>query len=180
MLLSFSSKLVNKLIYHLSEFTAIRGATKRDCAVGAFCGFVAPFLSSTLIFGARCFVASTDDAPLSELCKPFNEISTHDIFMAFLLIGLVIPFLEEVIFRGFVWKLISYASRSVVIPAVFTTIFFIIAHGNILHMAGVTSLSIMLGFLRYKTNSIIPTTICHAVNNSVVISSLIISAYLYS
>jgi membrane protease YdiL (CAAX protease family) len=82
------------------------------------------------------------------------------------LIVIFIPILEEYIFRGFLWQLISkFFTPNVTL--VIISIVFALIHGELLHILGLLPISFFLGWLRLKTGEVGPSILAHMTNNLV-------------
>ena len=77
---------------------------------------------------------------------------------------LIAPILEEVIFRGIVWRAIEKMT-SVNIAWAVTSVLFAVAHADIIHIIAVFPLGVLFGYLRKRTNNIWAPMIAHATNN---------------
>jgi membrane protease YdiL (CAAX protease family) len=95
-------------------------------------------------------------------------------YFTLFVICILAPIAEELVFRGALW---SYVSSKVNLNFAFiiTTILFAAAHQSPVHIAGVLPLSVWLGFVRYRSGSILPCIFAHALNN-VIVSTCIIAA----
>lgn len=87
------------------------------------------------------------------------------VLVSFILAVCVIaPIIEEVIFRGILWRLIEKLI-STNVAWIATSFMFAAAHGDILHIIAVFPLGILFGYLRKKTNNIWAPIVAHAANN---------------
>lgn len=78
------------------------------------------------------------------------------------------PFTEELFFRGVVTKLLLKLRTSHWVGIILSAILFALIHGNLAQMPGAFIGGIVYGWIYYKTRSIYPTFIMHAINNVVV------------
>jgi membrane protease YdiL (CAAX protease family) len=95
-----------------------------------------------------------------------NQDSSYKLLL-FLSMTVIAPLWEEIIFRGWLWKLFEKMRFEVTSTLVLTSSLFIYAHIDVVHIVGVLPIGLFLGWLRWRSNSTIPTIICHAVNNSI-------------
>lgn len=97
----------------------------------------------------------------------FNGIINNP--MGYIIIGIIAPIGEEVIFRGTILhKLLSVFNRDKNWIAIFiSAIIFGLVHGNYAQGIHAFFIGILLGWMFYRTNSIIPGIILHWVNNTV-------------
>ncbi len=84
----------------------------------------------------------------------------------FLIIVLVVPPLEELVFRAGLWKLLNWKLSSywtwIIVSLVFAAV-----HFEPIHVLGLLPLSFFVGWLRYKTGSLGPSMVAHVANNAV-------------
>lgn len=96
----------------------------------------------------------------------FAEIMRHP--MGYFAIGIIIPLAEEMVFRGAILRtLLTLTSRKQHwIPIIASAILFGAIHGNMAQMAHAVPMGILMGWLYYRTGSIIPGLAVHWVNNT--------------
>lgn len=82
-------------------------------------------------------------------------------------VGLLAPVCEELVFRGAVLRaLLRWTPRHWVAIA-FSAVFFALIHANPAQMPHAFLIGLLLGWLYYRTDSVIPGIVYHWVNNSV-------------
>lgn len=87
--------------------------------------------------------------------------------LGYLSIGLLAPLAEELVFRGAILRsLLQWTSRPWIAIAL-SALFFAAAHMNPAQLPHAFLIGLLLGWLYYRTNSIIPGMVYHWVNNSV-------------
>lgn len=127
-------------------------------------------LCSTCIFGLGWFLghlAVHFDWPIDQ---PYQIFSTHQLKLIAVLAILIAPIVEEIIFRDFLQvTLYRYMKPSVAImmTALLFTLFHSLYYGHWLAMVYVTLLGLLLGTVRYRTQSTLPCIIGHFLNNLV-------------
>ena len=84
----------------------------------------------------------------------------------FMLIVFIIPPIEELIFRGWVWKLFEW-KLSPYWTWIFVSLLFAAVHAEPLHILGLIPFSFFLGWLRMKTGNINASVLAHMANNTV-------------
>ena len=101
--------------------------------------------------------------------------------MFFLAVVVVLPVLEEILFRGVLWSFVEWLASRVVNPEIalqitfaFISILFAAMHGNVLHAVGLLPLSVFLGWLRLKTDDVGPSVVAHVSNNAMAVSLMMI------
>jgi hypothetical protein len=94
----------------------------------------------------------------------------------YLAIGILAPLAEEVVFRGAVLRVLLkvFDERWYWIPIILSAMIFGAVHGNVQQFIHATLIGLILGWMYYRTRSILPGILFHWVNNSVayVISNL--------
>ena len=100
---------------------------------------------------------------------------------AYFVLGILVPFSEELVFRGAVLRSLlerhatSGSTRSHWWPIALSAILFALAHMNPAQMPHAFLLGLLLGWLYARTGSIVPGLLVHVVNNTV--SYLMTRAY---
>jgi membrane protease YdiL (CAAX protease family) len=95
--------------------------------------------------------------------QEFERIQSY--WFGIILITLIGPVFEEILFRGAITKLLlkQYAPpKAIVISA----LLFGIIHGNPVQIIGAGLIGLLLAWTYYKTASLIPCIIIHVINNS--------------
>ncbi len=82
-----------------------------------------------------------------------------------LLVVFLAPFIEEIIFRGFLQKFLEERWRDITRAVLVTSLFFAVIHLNPYWVLQIYFLGLILGYLAWFTGSIFPPLILHAVNN---------------
>ncbi len=80
-------------------------------------------------------------------------------------IAIIAPIGEELLFRGFLQQFLEQHWKDITRAILITSLFFSFIHMNPYWFIQIYILGIMLGFLSWKTNSIFPPLILHALNN---------------
>jgi membrane protease YdiL (CAAX protease family) len=94
-----------------------------------------------------------------------NPTSAEAVAIFFILI-LVVPFTEELLFRGFLFRAVRSKLNFVWTALIVSTLFGLV-HGAVVVGLDVFVLSLVLCYLRERTNSLWPGIILHALKNSV-------------
>jgi len=124
---------------------------------------IAIFLNLGLSYVQKLFVTSSE---ASEAIATFLESApTFAIILFYLLTIIVVPFFEEVIFRGLLWKAIAYFWNDKA-AAILTAIAF-----SFLHSADAAffllPFAVYLSYLRYTEGNIKPGVVAHICFNGV-------------
>lgn len=94
-----------------------------------------------------------------------SNLSGLELLLLVMLVGVVVPVVEELIFRGLLWKVVTFCRGTSFIAYLITSCLFALAHLEPLHVLGVLPLSFFIGWLKLKTDSILPGIAAHISNN---------------
>lgn len=84
-------------------------------------------------------------------------------------IGVIVPFAEEIVFRGAILRnLLRLFDGKPWAAILISAVIFGLVHGNSAQFLNASLLGILLGWMFYRTGSIIPGFVLHWVNNTVV------------
>jgi len=87
---------------------------------------------------------------------------------AFLVIGVVVvaaPLVEELLFRGFLQRVLEYRMRDITRAVLVSALTFALIHLNIYWVIQIYMLGVFMGYLAWRSDSILPSFIVHALNN---------------
>ena len=135
-----------------------------------------PTINSTLIFSIGVLIAfDTLDRIIHKFIPPpeyiidLGEImrpdSTLGYIFLFLAVVIVAPIGEEIVFRGFLQKFLEQYWGDITRAVLVTSLFFAMIHFNPFWTIQIYLLGVILGFLAWKTKSVIPSILLHIVNN---------------
>ena len=99
---------------------------------------------------------------LGEIMKPDSTLGYIFLFLA---VVIVAPFGEEIVFRGFLQKFLERYWEDITRAVLVTSLFFAIIHFNPFWTIQIYMLAVILGFLAWKTKSVIPSILLHIINN---------------
>ena len=85
----------------------------------------------------------------------------------YLVVGLLAPFAEEMVFRGAVLRSLLRWKENPWIGIVISAVLFAVIHMNPAQMPHAFLIGLLLGWLYYRTDSIVPGVVYHWVNNTV-------------
>ncbi len=85
----------------------------------------------------------------------------------YIVVGLLAPLAEEVVFRGAVLRTLLRWNRGPWVAIVISALLFSAAHLNPAQLPHTFLVGLLLGWLYYRTDSIIPGMVYHWVNNSI-------------
>ena len=99
----------------------------------------------------------------------FKSMMGHD--LGFLAIGILAPLAEEMVFRGAILRtLLSAVGKQRRWLAIgITALLFAVIHGNLAQGFGAFFLGLLIGWMYYRTGSIVPGVVFHWVNNSIAV-----------
>ena len=110
------------------------------------------------------FTSKADIVTRMNSLAPEEGLSLESTLFLFLMLTVTAPLFEEFIFRGLLLEELKPFGNGL---AIFTTaILFGVYHGNFQQMFFATAIGIALGYIADVTGSILPTTILHAMVNS--------------
>ncbi|MFM8911825.1 MAG: lysostaphin resistance A-like protein [Flammeovirgaceae bacterium] len=109
--------------------------------------------------------------PIPDSLKEMTSSMYRNPVVSLFLIVLLAPLLEELLFRGVVLHgfLKNYKPSHAIASS---ALVFAIIHGNLAQGLGAFFIGVVIGWIYWKTNSIIPGIIIHFVNNAVAFSSI--------
>lgn len=85
----------------------------------------------------------------------------------YLVIGLLAPFSEELVFRGAILRSLLASRLSPLVAIIISAVFFALIHMNPAQMPHAFLIGLLLGWMYYRTGSILPGMAFHWANNSV-------------
>ena len=91
--------------------------------------------------------------------------STLGFILLFFAIVIIAPVGEELLFRGFLQQFLEFHWKDTTRAILVTSLFFAIIHLNSYWLIQIYILGIFLGYLCWRTGSVIPSLILHAFNN---------------
>ncbi len=110
---------------------------------------------------------------LLELAAPESMVKLFEAILGepsgYLAIGILAPIAEELVFRGAVLRtlLAMLKGRNPWIAIAISAVIFGAVHGNLPQMVHASLLGLVIGWLYYRTDSILPGMVFHWVNNTV-------------
>ena len=99
---------------------------------------------------------------LGEIMRPDSTLGYMFLFLAVVIIA---PIGEEIVFRGFLQRFLERYWKDVTRAVLVTSLFFAMIHFNPFWTIQIYLLGVILGFLAWKTKSVIPSIILHIINN---------------
>jgi len=116
-------------------------------------------------------VIPPNPAYAKEMMESLHTTTSIEFVIVALGVALFAPLTEEMLFRGlFQGALESRVSSA---SAIFwTAAVFSLFHGNLPQLLSLVLLSLMLGFVVWRVDSILPSVIIHSVNNSIALATI--------
>lgn len=112
--------------------------------------------------------------PLPDYMSEMNQALTITSWPSAILLILALVFLaplgEELLFRGFLQRTLEKAWPDVTKAVLITSLFFAFIHLNPYWMIQIYLLAVMLGYLAWRADSVIPSFILHLVNNGLALT----------
>lgn len=143
---------------------ARKKARSAEISLLLFLTVIAAFFATQLLNAMIFMFPSMAPKGLTEVSEVITNPSGPMFVSILLVVCVVAPVVEEIIFRGILWK-ISEKLVSTNFAWIFTSILFALAHLDILHIIAVFPLGILFGYLRKRSGSIWAPMLAHAVNN---------------
>lgn len=100
---------------------------------------------------------------LNYLLKPDSFLGAILLFIAVVILA---PLGEEIVFRGFLQQILEKHWKDITRAILITSLIFSLIHMNPFWFVQIYFLGVILGFLAWKTKSIIAPLILHSLNNS--------------
>lgn len=96
----------------------------------------------------------------------FEQIIRHP--AGYLVVGILVPLAEEMVFRGAILRTLLkiFDRRWHWLPIALSALLFGAVHANLAQFVHATLLGLLLGWLYYHTNSIVPGIVLHWMNNT--------------
>lgn len=129
----------------------------------AVIGFCSYFVISNLVLN---LISQFYHVPDETQAIGFATPTGIELALAFIALVCIVPVAEELLFRGFIYKGVR-SGFSFPVTAITVSVLFAVAHGQLNVGIDVFCLSLVLCYLREKTNSIWPGILLHGLKNAV-------------
>lgn len=100
-----------------------------------------------------------------DLASGMTKLTSYPFWQAILANALVVPVMEEVLFRGYIFSRLEKAMPSIV-AAIISSVVFGICHGGLLWAVWAFILGMFICVVRIKSGSIVPGIIIHIIMNT--------------
>ena len=108
--------------------------------------------------------------PAPEYIVDLNGLLRPETFLGFILlfiaVAIIAPIGEELLFRGFFQQVLEKHWKDVTRAILITALLFSMIHMNPYWFAQIYILGVILGFIAWKTQSVLPALILHGMNNT--------------
>ena len=149
----------------------------RSVNIGKAVVFVVAALLSFLVLVAGAFALlqvlfphfNSGQAQVNQFTQPHNAQSLR---LSFLALVVIPPFIEETVFRGFIFPALT-KRLGLIGGAVVTSVLFAVAHWQLNVSIYTLILSLLLCFMYYKLRSIWPGIVLHMLNNYIAFAAII-------
>lgn len=95
--------------------------------------------------------------------------------LGYMTLCLFAPFVEETVFRGAILRSLLSAKLTPWTAIIFSALLFAIVHVNPAQMPHAFIIGILLGWMYFRTNSILPGVVFHWVNNTIVYATIMLA-----
>lgn len=103
----------------------------------------------------------------ADMKKVLETVMSHP--AGYIVLGILVPVAEEMVFRGAILRslLNTFDRQWHWLPIILSALVFGVAHGNSAQFIHATLMGLLIGWMYYRTNSIVPGIVFHWVNNTV-------------
>lgn len=102
---------------------------------------------------------------LEDLVEQLRITSIFNGLIIIITTAIIAPLVEEMLFRGYLQKVLEDNWQDITKAILVTSLFFALVHMNPYWIVQIYLLGLVLGYLAWRTNSIIPGLILHGLNN---------------
>ena len=102
---------------------------------------------------------------LQDLVEQLKITSIYSGFIIIVTTAILAPIVEEMLFRGYLQKVLEDSWGDITKSILVTSLFFALIHLNPYWIVQIYILGMLLGYLSWRTNSILPGIILHGLNN---------------
>lgn len=166
------------LVFHLKYRRPVLSSLGwRKSPLNLWAAFGSGLVLALLVSGIAALAHTPEvPSPLTGLTK-----STLTLILIGLIAATIAPFFEELLFRGFIQPLLS-KTFGAIFGILITSVIFGCLHGpeynwQWQYAAAITFVGAVLGYIRYRSGSIIPSTVVHAAFNTVAVVALFASKF---
>ena len=133
---------------------------KKDLIKYILLGLGISFLMSILV---SLMMSALENVVIFETPDFTAKYTTIDNFVIFIFVVLIGPIMEELLYRGLIFKKLQ--NYGWWYGAIIVSLLFALGHGNIPQAIGAFFISLVLCLVTFKSDSLIPAIIIHMLNN---------------
>lgn len=133
---------------------------KKDLIKYILLGLGVSFLMSILV---SLMMSALENVVIFETPDFTAKYTTIDNFVIFIFVVLIGPIMEELLYRGLIFKKLQ--NYGWWYGAIIVSLLFALGHGNIPQAIGAFFISLVLCLVTFKSDSLIPAIIIHMLNN---------------
>ena len=100
----------------------------------------------------------------NRVSKAILELVKDNLLLTIIIVNIITPIMEELLFRGFIFDTIKYISNYIV-AIIISALLFGLIHGNLVQFIYALIAGIFIGYVRYKFNNLICPIFMHIVMN---------------
>ncbi len=156
-----ASSVVTILLFYFAKFSPL-SSTYIKSHPWALLAWMS-LLTLSLIAPMKYFEELIPSDMPSSTVATLVSILSHP--LGFLVVGILTPIAEEMVFRGAILRKLLPCVRNPWIAIVISAAVFGIAHGNLPQFIHATLMGTLLGWTYWRTRSILPALVVHWVNN---------------
>lgn len=130
--------------------------------------FIGMWLGMALISEQATALIPTDSGWLGQQYQEFQQVFSlikQDKIGMLLLVGIIAPILEEILFRGIIQQGLINKGMPPYTAIILSALIFGIVHANPWQFIGASMLGLVLGWAYYQTQTIVLPILLHALNN---------------
>jgi len=151
----------------------VRAVSARWLAIGLGGGLAVSWFPS-LVLSLVVQVVELDNTTGELLASAITRSTRGELALGVGSIVFAVPLFEELLFRGYGWSIFERWTHPVV-PFAVTTLAFALLHGSPLHILGVLTIGLWLGWLRWRSGSVWPSVCSHVANNGVAMAVVLLA-----
>ena len=140
----------------------------KDLIFGIIAGFFLLLIAILMIYYINIDIESGRIPVIGPIVRNSNTL-TLIIFSFYVVI--FVPFVEEIIFRGYIWKILKENKINGIVILLITSVLFALVHLDIPRFEILFASGIVHGFLRLRTNRLGPSFVAHMTTNAIALLS---------
>lgn len=139
-------------------------------------GFIAVFAYPIVVFIQYIWQFLTDAVGMVPIDAPMPDVDNLGTFLLAIFGIAIIPGIcEELLFRGVMQKNIMNDKKPIYAILITSTLFMLM-HGDVYSIPYTFALGVLMGYLAYRSSSVLPAICYHIVNNTIAVCALYITS----